>query len=157
MTTKCVGRIGVGAREKAVECLERDIDEHRALVQCPQPLCGHYSLRKIIRTRSLGRRWSLTRLSWREQRRSCCNSSEPGNNVALHVNQLGASDKELNAAERPLDPYNPGEALILICLHCSTAIPFFNDERFSEKWCFQCWCPHCPLVFMLRRVSVSFT
>ena len=149
---KCARLSGASRQRELVACLERDIGTHRALLQCPD--CEQFRLRKVIRGRSLGRRWMLSRLSWREERRSCCQTIVSPRSTALPIQQFGASSQELKSAERLLDIDNPGMALLLVCLHCSAEIPFMGED-IGSKWCPVCWCEACPLVFMPRHLSLS--
>lgn len=150
---RCARALGPRRRKDLIACLELDVLPHRALVQCPN--CKDFRLREILRGQYLGRRWMLKRLSWSEERRSCCKTSVPSTSTALPMAQLGASAQELQSAECRLNIDDPGVALILTCLHCSAELPWQGHENVGTMSCPRCRCKACPLVFMPRNLSIS--
>lgn len=149
---KCVGSLGFRRRRALVSCLERDVGTHRALLQCSN--CEEFRLRMLVPGRAPNRRWTPSRLSFREELRSCCKTAVPSGTTALRMSQTGASNQELKAAECVIDIDNPGTALILVCLHCSAEM-VYTGEDVDKQRCTQCGCRFCPLIFMPRSLSIS--
>ena len=149
---KCAKSLNYRGRRDLIARVELDAHTHRALLLCFN--CKLFTLRKLVHGRTPNRRWMLSRLSYREERRSCCKTVAPPGSTALSMSQFGASNDELKSAERMIDVDNPGMALLLICLHCSAEIPF-TGEDVQMMECSRCRCKHCPLVFMPRHLSLS--
>ena len=149
---KCAKSLNYRGRRDLIARVELDAHTHRALLLCSN--CKLFTLRTLVHGRTPNRRWILSRLSYREERRSCCKTFAPPGSTALSMSQFGASDHELKSAERMIDVDNPGMALLLICLHCSAEIPF-TGEDVQMMECSRCRCKHCPLVFMPRHLSLS--
>jgi len=148
----CVGHLSSQRRKALISHLERDIGTHRALLQCSN--CAEFRLRMLIPGRAPNRRWTPSRLSFREELRSCCKTIVPPGTTALRISQAGASTQELKAAECVIDVDKPGMVLILVCLHCSAEMVYAGEDVDKQR-CTQCGCRFCPLVFMPRSLSVS--
>lgn len=149
---KCVKHLNFRRRQNLISCLERDVGTYRALLQCSN--CQEFRLRMLIPGGAPNRRWTPSRLSFREELRSCCKTLVPPGNTALRISQYGASSQELKGAECVIDVETPGMALILVCLHCSAEV-VYTGEDVDKQRCTQCGCGFCPLVFMPRKLSVS--
>lgn len=149
---KCLGHLGFRKRRALLSSLERDVGTYRALLQCSN--CKEFRLRMLVPGRAPNRRWTPSRLSFREELRSCCKTVVPPGSTALRISQAGASTQELNGAECVIDVDKPGMALILVCLHCSAEMVHAGEDV-DKQWCTQCGCRFCPLVFMPRSLSVS--
>ena len=152
--TKCAKALGIRKGLHLLDHLERDVDvdRYQALLLCPN--CNHFTLRALVPGRSPNRRWALSRLSYREELRSCCNIPMPPGSTALPLTQLGVPSFELRVAEKQIDVKNPGMVLILICLHCSAENPYTGEDT-KDMSCSRCWCRTCPLVFMPRKLSLT--
>jgi hypothetical protein len=149
---KCVRHLSFRRRQALVFCLERDVGTYRALLQCSN--CKEFRLRMLVPGRAPNRRWTPSRLSFREELRSCCKTAVPPGSTALRMSQYGASRQELRAAECVIDVDKPGMALILVCLHCSAEMVYAGEDVDKQR-CTLCGCRFCPLVFMPRSLSVS--
>jgi len=149
---KCLGHLGFRKRRALLSSLERDVGTYRALLQCSN--CKEFRLRMLVPGRAPNRRWTPSRLSFREELRSCCKTVVPPGSTALRISQAGASTQELKGAECVIDVDKPGMALILVCLHCSAEMVYAGEDVDKQR-CTQCGCRFCPLVFMPRSLSVS--
>lgn len=149
---KCIGYRSYRRRQTLISRLERDVGTYRALHQCSN--CKEFRLRMLIPGRAPNRRWTPSRLSFREERRSCCKTLVPPGTTALRISQTGASIQDLKAAECVIDVEKPGMALVLVCLHCSAEM-VYRGEDVDKQRCTLCGCRFCPLVFMPRNLSVS--
>ncbi len=149
---KCLGPLNFRRRQALISCLERDVGPYRALLQCSN--CKEFRLRMLIPGRAPNRRWTPSRLSFREEIRSCCKTLVPPGTTALRISQSGVSSQELKGAECVIDVDEPGMALILVCLHCSAEM-VYTGEDVDKQRCTLCGCGFCPLGFMPRRLSVS--
>lgn len=149
---KCIGRPRFRRRQRLISCLERDVGTYRALLQCSN--CKEFRLRMLVPGLAPNRRWTPSRLSFREELRSCCKTLVPPGTTAVRLSQAGASVQELKAAECVIDVGKPGVALILVCLHCSGEM-VYTGEDVDKQRCTLCGCGFCPLVFMPRKLAVS--
>lgn len=143
-----------GIRKTAhINRLSRDIGSLPAAVICP--CC------KVVRLRSLTHggpsgRWALKQPTCHEQLQPCCEAPKPWNGPRKQVSNYGDGLGMKDISTRMINVQQPGTALFLICLHCSTEVPLWDDELAGGRLlCPECQCQTCPTVFMPRKVGVT--
>ena len=152
ISVKCQAFKGI-RKSMHVNRLSRDTGSLPAAVTCPY--CDVVRLRSLTHRSSSGS-WALEPPTYHEQLQPCCDAPKPWSGPRKQVSNHGDGTGMNDVSIRKINVQKPDMALFLICLHCSTEVPLWDDELASGRlMCPECQCPTCPTVFMPRKIGVT--